>query len=111
MCLDCLQVRFERGTVATPELLQDVELPSSVSVLGQPIDLSSLKVRQTLNSPCKLPCIPSALAVKSTGSVHAVQFECASTAFTITLSQQLSLEICQLDLQSTASTSPVKGEL
>lgn len=38
-----LQVRFERGTVATPELLQDVELPSSVSVLGQPIDLTSLK--------------------------------------------------------------------
>ncbi len=40
----CVQVRFERGTVATPELLQDVELPSSVSVLGQPIDLTSLKV-------------------------------------------------------------------
>ncbi|KAK9908266.1 hypothetical protein WJX75_005120 [Coccomyxa subellipsoidea] len=38
-----LQVRFERGTVATPELLQDVELPSSVSVLGQPVDLTSLK--------------------------------------------------------------------
>ena len=40
-----LQVRFERGTVATPELLQDVELPDSVSVLGQPIDLTSLKAR------------------------------------------------------------------
>lgn len=39
-----LQVRFERGTIATPELLQDIELPSSVSVLGQPIDLTNLKV-------------------------------------------------------------------
>ncbi|CAL5229816.1 g13217 [Coccomyxa viridis] len=38
-----LQVRFERGTVATPELLQDIELPSSISVLGQPVDLTNLK--------------------------------------------------------------------
>ena len=40
-----LQVRFERGTVATPELLQDVELPASVTVLGQPIDLTPVKAR------------------------------------------------------------------
>ncbi|CAK0784351.1 hypothetical protein CVIRNUC_007555 [Coccomyxa viridis] len=38
-----LQVRFERGTIATPELLQDIELPSSISVLGQPVDLTNLK--------------------------------------------------------------------
>ena len=37
------KVRFERGTVATPELLQDIELPSSISVLGQPVDLTNLK--------------------------------------------------------------------
>ena len=29
--------------MATPELLQDIELPSSISVLGQPVDLSNLK--------------------------------------------------------------------
>ena len=39
-----MQVRFERGTIATPELLQDIELPSSISVLGQPVDLTNLKV-------------------------------------------------------------------
>ena len=37
-------MRFERGTIATPELLQDIELPSSISVLGQPVDLTNLKV-------------------------------------------------------------------
>jgi hypothetical protein len=44
------QVRFERGTVATPELLQDVDLPSSVSVLGQPVDLTPVKARP--GAPC-----------------------------------------------------------
>lgn len=29
--------------MATPELLQDIELPSSITVLGQPVDLSPLK--------------------------------------------------------------------
>ena len=29
--------------MATPELLQDIELPSSISVLGQPVDLTNLK--------------------------------------------------------------------
>ena len=43
MVLLPVQLRFERGTVATPELKQDVELPSSISLLGQPVDLSSLK--------------------------------------------------------------------
>jgi hypothetical protein len=37
------QVKFEKGSVATPELLQDIELPSSITVLGQPVDLSPLK--------------------------------------------------------------------
>lgn len=39
------QVRFERGTVATPELLQDVDLPASVSVMGQQFDLTPVKAR------------------------------------------------------------------
>lgn len=38
-----LQVKFEKGIIATPKLLQDVELPSSISVLGQPVDVSALK--------------------------------------------------------------------
>ena len=42
--MESVQVRFERGTIATPELLQDIELPSSISVLGQPVDLTNLKV-------------------------------------------------------------------
>ena len=29
--------------MAIPELLQDIELPSSISVLGQPVDLTNLK--------------------------------------------------------------------
>lgn len=48
-----VQVRFERGTVATPELLQDIELPTSISVLGQPVDLTNLKVCPHPHSP---PC-------------------------------------------------------
>ena len=47
-----LQVRFERGTVATPELLQDVELPASVTVLGQPIDLTPVKARPGAQRQC-----------------------------------------------------------
>eukprot|EP01026_Neomeris_dumetosa_P042388 TRINITY_DN3530_c0_g1_i3.p1 TRINITY_DN3530_c0_g1~~TRINITY_DN3530_c0_g1_i3.p1 ORF type:complete len:318 (+),score=43.36 TRINITY_DN3530_c0_g1_i3:184-1137(+) len=37
-----LQVMFERGIIQTPTLLDDISLPSSVSVFGQSIDLSSL---------------------------------------------------------------------
>jgi hypothetical protein len=38
-----LQVRFERGSIATPELLADLEVPESVDVLGQTVDLSQLR--------------------------------------------------------------------
>jgi hypothetical protein len=38
-----LQVRFERGSIATPELLSDLEVPESVDVLGQTVDLSQLR--------------------------------------------------------------------
>ncbi len=37
------QIKFKQGTVQTPELLQDVEIPESVTVLGQAVDLSALK--------------------------------------------------------------------
>ena len=40
----CGQVRFERGVIETPQLLTDREFPSFVNFLGQPIDLTSLKV-------------------------------------------------------------------
>lgn len=39
-----LSVRFEQGSVATPQLLEGVELPKSVSVMGQTIDLTPLQV-------------------------------------------------------------------
>jgi PAP_fibrillin len=37
------QVKFEKGTISTPKLLDDIELPTSITVLGQPVDLSPLK--------------------------------------------------------------------
>ena len=42
-----LQVAFQRGRVTTPQLLQDIEFPDSVSILGQPVDLRNLKVLPT----------------------------------------------------------------
>eukprot|EP00803_Ostreobium_quekettii_P004766 evm.model.scf_688.4 EVM.evm.TU.scf_688.4 scf_688:18360-22161(+) len=38
-----LQVKFEKGIISTPELLEDIELPDSLSVMGQAIDLSQVK--------------------------------------------------------------------
>jgi hypothetical protein len=38
-----LAIRFERGAIATPELLSDISVPDSVSVLGQTIDVSPLR--------------------------------------------------------------------
>ena len=38
-----LQLKLEKGGVQTPELLSDLELPSTVSVLGQAVDLSQVK--------------------------------------------------------------------
>jgi len=38
-----LQVRFEQGVIKTPELLSDIEIPDSISVMGQSLDLSQVK--------------------------------------------------------------------
>lgn len=38
-----LAVRFERGSIATPELLSEIAIPDSVSVLGQTIDLTAVR--------------------------------------------------------------------
>lgn len=38
-----LQLKLEKGKIATPELLSDLDLPSTVTVLGQALDLSALK--------------------------------------------------------------------
>lgn len=38
-----LQVRFEKGAIQTPELLADIEVPESVSILGQTVDLSQVR--------------------------------------------------------------------
>jgi len=37
-----LQLKLEKGGIQTPELLGDIELPSTLSVLGQAIDLTQL---------------------------------------------------------------------
>lgn len=38
-----LEISFLEGCIATPQLLQNVEFPDSMSVLGQPVDLTNLK--------------------------------------------------------------------
>eukprot|EP00879_Flechtneria_rotunda_P003494 GHRR01003724.1.p1 GENE.GHRR01003724.1~~GHRR01003724.1.p1 ORF type:complete len:318 (+),score=88.65 GHRR01003724.1:83-1036(+) len=38
-----LQVRFEKGVIQTPELLADLNVPESVNLLGQQVDLSPLQ--------------------------------------------------------------------
>ena len=38
------QVRFERGVIETPQILTDKEFPSYITLLGQSVDLTSLKV-------------------------------------------------------------------
>lgn len=38
-----IAVRFERGAIATPQLLSDIQIPESVSVLGQTVDLSAVR--------------------------------------------------------------------
>lgn len=35
-----LQVKFEKGIISTPELLEDIDLPSDVTIMGQKIDLT-----------------------------------------------------------------------
>lgn len=40
-----LQVKFEEGRVATPQLLSDLALPSSLELLGQRVDLAPVQVR------------------------------------------------------------------
>ncbi len=37
------QIKFVRGALATPQLLSDIDLPESVSLLGQMVDLRSLR--------------------------------------------------------------------
>ena len=48
--------------MATPELLQDIELPSSISVLGQPVDLTNLKAGpSTAHHALSSGCLQSSL--------------------------------------------------
>jgi hypothetical protein len=68
-----VQVRFERGTVATPELLQDIEMPSSVSVLGQPIDLTPLKVTPAKHTGLhSMPHLPTCHPFAHTICLHTI---------------------------------------
>lgn len=53
------QVAFEEGRVATPELTADLQLPSSLDVLGQRVDLAPLQVCSWLLPPIGgLYCVP-----------------------------------------------------
>lgn len=40
-----LQIAFQEGRVATPQLLADLQLPSSLELMGQSVDLAPLQVR------------------------------------------------------------------
>lgn len=49
-----LQVKFEKGIVSTPELLEDVDLPDNLTIMGQNIDLTQAKeALQPLNTTVK----------------------------------------------------------
>lgn len=49
-----LQVQFQEGQVATPELLADFELPQTVDVLGNSVDLGPLRAAlQPLDGPLR----------------------------------------------------------
>lgn len=49
-----LRLQIKSGNIATPELLEDIDLPDSVSLMGQTIDLSPLKqALQPFNSTVK----------------------------------------------------------
>ena len=37
-----LQVKFEEGIIRTPELLKDIEIPSTMTIMGQTIDTSNV---------------------------------------------------------------------
>ena len=50
-----LQVSFEEGRVATPQLLADLTLPTSLDILGQQVDLAPLQVGQPRRMPAGLP--------------------------------------------------------
>ncbi|DBB10405.1 TPA: prolyl aminopeptidase [Trebouxia sp. C0006] len=53
-----IQVRFERAVIETPQLLTDKEFPSSISFLGQSVDLTSLKdVLQPVNAAVRSTAI------------------------------------------------------
>ncbi|DBA77025.1 TPA: prolyl aminopeptidase [Trebouxia sp. C0004] len=53
-----IQVRFERAVIETPQLLTDKEFPSSISFLGQSVDLTSLKdVLQPVNASVRSTAI------------------------------------------------------
>ena len=39
-----LQVRFNEGSIATPQLLDNIEIPASIQILGQSIDLQPAQV-------------------------------------------------------------------
>lgn len=54
-----LSVRFEQGSVATPQLLEGVELPRSISVMGQTVDLTPLQVGlpEETTRKCRILCL------------------------------------------------------
>lgn len=38
-----VQLKFEQGRIATPQLLADIDLPASLSVMGQTVDLGQVR--------------------------------------------------------------------
>ena len=49
-----LQIEFKEGQIGTPELLADFDIPSSVDILGQSVDLTPVKsLLQPLDGPVR----------------------------------------------------------
>ena len=74
------QVKFERAVFEQPQLLTDKEFPSSVTFLGQSVDLTSLKVCPCLIAHTLLPAtLAPILAYASKATMLVASLYCLST--------------------------------
>lgn len=56
--------RFVRGTLRTPQLLQNIQFPATISVLGRPVDVTRLRVHALAFAALR----PSCTAAKCPGA-------------------------------------------
>ncbi|KAK4748098.1 hypothetical protein SAY87_014684 [Trapa incisa] len=83
-----VQIKFEEGIIGTPQLTDSIELPESVDILGQKIDLRRLK-----------------------RLVTSVQDTASSVAKTISSQQPLKFSLARSNTQSWLLTTYLDGDL